>query len=94
MEALDRVKPDIALYLIEKGASLNVFDHMGVTPAWAVYKDLQRMDPQYPVTQQTVRVKEAMQARGVKFPPDPPEVVRDYMRAQGLKVVVPHGQSK
>ena len=94
LKALNRVKPDIALYLIEKGVDLKRSTFTGVTPAWAVYQDLQRMDPRYPVTQQTVRVKEAMQARGVKFPPDPPEVVRDHMRAQGLEVVVPRGQSK
>jgi hypothetical protein len=91
---LTRVKPDIALYLIGKGIELNTFTVNGVTPAWSIHLSLLRMDPKYPVTQQMQKVKEAMQARGVKFPPDPPEVVRDHMRAQGLKVVVPRGQSK
>ena len=93
-EALSSIEPEIALYLIERGISLNTYTSIGVTPAWSVHLRLARMDPKYPVTQQMQKVKEAMQARGVKFPPDPPEVVRDHMRAQGLRVVVPHGQSK
>jgi hypothetical protein len=32
--------------------------------------------------------------KGAKFPPDPPEVVRDRMRAQGLKPAVPPGHPK
>jgi ankyrin repeat protein len=94
LKALRSVEPGIALYLIGKGIDLNTFTSIGITPAWSLHLSLLRMDPKYPVTQQMQQVKEAMQARGVKFPPDPPEVVRDHMRAQGLRVVVPHGQSK
>ncbi len=93
-EALSSIEPEIALYLIEKGIALNTFTSIGVTPAWSMHLRLTRMDPKYTVTQKMQQVKEAMQARGVKFPPDPPEVVRDHMRAQGLRVVVPQGQSK
>ncbi len=91
--SLMRLKLDIAMYLVANGISLNTFDNGGITPAWSVQHDIDRQ-VSGPIKDKLIALRAAMQARGVKFPPDPPEVVRDHMRAQCLKVVVPHGQSK
>jgi hypothetical protein len=91
--SLMRVKLDIALFLIDRGIALNTFENGGITPAWSVQHDIDRQVPG-PVRDKLIVLRSAMQARGVKFPPDPPVVVRDHMRAQGLEVVVPRGQSK
>jgi hypothetical protein len=91
--SLMRLKLDIAMYLVANGISLNTFDNGGITPAWSVQHDIDRQ-VSGPIKDKLIALRAAMQARGVKFPPDPPEVVRDHMRAQGLRVVVPQGQSK
>jgi len=44
-EAIDYVKPDIAIYLIQQGADINVYTVNGVSPAWAVYLELRDIHP-------------------------------------------------
>jgi hypothetical protein len=46
------------------------------------------MRPQYE------QLRDLIIKKGAKWPPDPPEVVRDQMRAQGIKPVVPLGHKR
>ena len=89
-DAVNAVKPDIALYLIERGADVKTNLTNGVSVALSVQRRLERQAPG-PLHTQFEAVRDLMIKKGVKFPPDPPEVVRDQMRSKGLKPAVPWG---
>jgi uncharacterized protein len=90
-------EPDVAIYLISKGAAIDTFTSIGVTPAYSLdlaLKDFETMEPKYPSYQKFLELKALMIAKGAKFPADPPEVIRDRMRSQGLSPVVPSGRER
>jgi len=90
-EAISRVKPDIAIYLLQQGADINTYTVLGVTPAWAVHLGIKRMVPGNPVHTKFLELRDLMIEKGVKWPPDSPLEVRDQMRARGETPVIPRG---
>lgn len=90
-EAVDTDHPDIGIYLVERGARVDTYIVNGASTAWAVHLTLQRMRPDHAIYKQFELLRDLMIARGAKWPPDPPEVVRERMRAQGLTPAVPPG---
>jgi len=73
--AVSTMQADIALYLIAHGAPLDSFKSNGVTVAWSVQGIIQRQQPG-PMRTAFEQVRDEMARRGVKFPADPPDVVR------------------
>ena len=73
--AVSTMQPQIALYLIERGASVNTATVNGVTLAWSVQRVIERQQPG-PMRRAFEDVREAMARRGVKFPATPPSAVR------------------
>jgi len=89
--ALYDAYPDVALYLIQRGAAVNIYDDRGISPAWGLYLHLQHADSSHPWYQQWVKLQAALIEKGVKWPPDSPEIVREHMRQRGENVVIPTG---
>ena len=87
-DAVDAVKPDIALYLIERGADVKTHLKNGVSVAWSVQGALEKQRPG-PVRIKFEAVRDVMIKKGVRFPADSPQVVRDQMRSKGLKPAGP-----
>jgi ankyrin repeat protein len=86
MSAIFTMQPDRALYLVERGAKLQVYTVRGVTPAWAVQSAIDDQQPGSPMRSDFEHLRERMNAHGAKFPPDPPEKVRAWMKTQGMEV--------
>jgi uncharacterized protein len=84
--AIDTHQPDRARYLLERGASVNVYTVRGATPGWTVHLIIERQEPGSELRHQFVQLRELMIAKGAKFPPDPPEKVRAWMKSQGMRV--------
>lgn len=92
-KAINTNQTEIAQYLVLRGAMVDVYDIGGVTVGWAVDFAINRQQPG-PLRTKFEQLRDLMIQKGAKFPPDPPEVVRDRMRAQGLKPAVPPGKAK
>jgi len=89
-----RGRPDIALYLIGQGADFTIGNAVGYTPPWEIHEGLEQQPPNEFFHEKWLVLRDAMIARGAKWPPDPPVVVRDLMRARGELVRVPRGQDR
>jgi hypothetical protein len=92
-DAISSDNPEIALYLINHRADINTHTISGVTVGWGVYKTLERINLGI-IRSQFEQLRDLMIKKGVKWPPDSPEVVRDQMRAQGLTPLVPPGHKR
>jgi len=94
--AIAAVQPGAAIYLVQHGARIDseAFDNNGVTPSWAVSLRLKRIRREHPLHAQFEQLRDLMIAKGAKWPPDPPDVVRERMRAQGLQPAVPPGHQR
>ncbi|QIL80524.1 hypothetical protein G7047_11880 [Diaphorobacter sp. HDW4A] len=92
-EAITVNHVNIALYLVQQGAKVDTYTVNGVTLGWSVKRKLDSLQPG-PLRTQFEQLREQFVAKGMKWPPDSPEVMRDQMRAKGEKVVVPAGQKR
>jgi ankyrin repeat protein len=84
--ALDTQQPDRAKYLLQQGASIEVYSLAGATPAWTVHRILGRLSKDSPLRPGFEEVRDLMIAKGAVFPPDPPDKVRAWMKSKGMKV--------
>ena len=91
--AINTNHPDIALYLVQRGADIGSHKTNGASVLWAVQLSIDGQQPG-PLRTKFEQLRDLMIQKGAKFPPDPPEVVRERMRAQGLKPAVPPGHAK
>ncbi|MCC7100117.1 MAG: ankyrin repeat domain-containing protein [Rubrivivax sp.] len=85
--------PDIAIFLLRQGAAIGSATSTGVTPAWAVNIAINRYQPGS-FRAKHEQLRDLMIAKGAKWPPDSPEVVREQMRAKGLTPLVPPGHKR
>ena len=92
-DAITSVNPHIAQYLVQHGAKVDTYTVGGVTMGWSVKLRLDRMQPG-PVRTQFEQLRDLLISKGMKWPPDSPDVVRDQMRARGERVVVPAGKTR
>jgi len=78
-EAISRVKPDIAIYLVQQGANFNTYTVNGASTSWAVHLAITDTRPGNPVHEKFLELRDLLIAKGAKWPPDsPPEVCRAY----------------
>ena len=92
-ESIATRQPEIAIFLIEKGADFKVKTVNGVTIPWAVHRSISRLQSG-PMLDRFEELRALLIKKGVHLPPDSPEVVREQMRRQGLRVVVPAGKER
>ena len=92
-EAITVNHVNIALYLAQHGARVDAYTVGGVTLGWSVKRKLDSLQPG-PVRTQFEQLRDLFVAKGMKWPPDSPDVVRDQMRARGEEVVVPAGPKR
>lgn len=92
-EAVFATHADIALYLVQQGSRVDTYTVNGVSVAWSVSNAIKRTQAS-PLKTQFEQLRDLMIAKGVKWPPDSPDEVRDQMRARGEKVVVPSGKTR
>jgi ankyrin repeat protein len=83
--AMDTNQPERAIYLVEKGANVDVIEDNGVSAMWSVKLSIESQQPGEMRTQ-FEKLRDLMISKGAKYPPDPPAEVRKWMRAQGMKV--------
>jgi uncharacterized protein len=65
--------------LIDQGAYIEIVDNQGVSFAWAVHKEIIRQAQNPGQLQRITAIKTILEQRGIKFPPDPPQVVRQKL---------------
>jgi uncharacterized protein len=65
--------------MIDRGAKTDVVDKRGLTFAWSVHKEVGRQAQNPEQLARITAIKNLMMQRGIKFPPDPPQVVRQKM---------------
>lgn len=83
--SLTTLQPEIGIYLIKQGANFDTMKTNGVTPSWSIKSAIEDMKP--PMQTQFQELRDMLVAKGAKWPPDPPVVVREQMRAKGMRVV-------
>jgi uncharacterized protein len=81
-------------YLLKAGANPAVRNRLGVSFAWGLQNALGKAEKGTPAEKKLQEIKTLAQQKGMKWPPDSPELERDRMRARGEKPVVPSGMSK
>ncbi|WP_313297523.1 ankyrin repeat domain-containing protein [Diaphorobacter sp.] len=92
-DAMTAANPHIAPYLVQHGAKVDTYTVNGVTVGWSVKMRLERFQPG-PLRTQFEQLRDLLVSRGMKWPPDSPEVVREQMRERGERVVVPAGKKR
>jgi uncharacterized protein len=67
------------MYLIARGADVKTMSKTGVTFAWAVQVGLERQTKNLDHLLKLKEIKALCEAKGIRFPPDPPQVVRQKL---------------
>jgi uncharacterized protein len=93
-DTLSGMQLDQTEYLLKQGANPNTVDRIGVSFAWFLKRVSERTDLTPITVNKLSEIKALAMSKGMKWPPDPPEIERDRMRARGEKPVVPAGMSK
>jgi len=93
-EAISRVKPDIAIYLVQQGADFNTYTVIGVSPAWGIHLAINRTEPGNPVHEKFLALRDLLIEKGAQWPPASPLEVREQMRGRGETPVVPRGHER
>ena len=91
---LSGLQLDQTEYLLKAGASPVGVNQLGVSFGWALQTVLTGADKSHAGYKKLLEIQTLAQKKGMKWPPDAPEVERDRMRARGETPVVPAGQSK
>jgi ankyrin repeat protein len=75
-----------ARYLAEHGADVNVSTSAGVTPGWAIHTILERERPDSALRRRFEELRDFIVSKGAKWPPDHPDTVIAWRKANGLRV--------
>jgi uncharacterized protein len=70
---------DALQLLLDRGAKTDVIDDRGTSFAWAVHSEIGMQSKNPEQLKRIMAVKTMLEQRGVKFPPDPPQVVRQKL---------------
>lgn len=85
---------DIVDALLDLGADPNTFDVLGVSFAYSIKFALEREQEGTAAYNKMAEIRDRIIAMGVQWPPMEPPAMRDWMRSQGMKVVVPAGHER
>ena len=86
-QAFSQLRYDQVEFLIEKGADVHFRTANGVTMGYSLERRLSRAERGTPAFQKLNAIKRLCEQRGVRFPADPPALVRQKMKSEGLRVV-------
>jgi ankyrin repeat protein len=79
-EASNAASYDAMKMLIDKGAEINVTSNRGMTLAWSVQVEFENQQNGLPDQKRKITaIRDLMIQRGIVFPPDPPQVVRQKL---------------
>lgn len=92
--SISTFEAETAIYLIDRGARLDSVTLNGVTPAWAVHSAMTSQQAGSDLHGRLSAIADRMRSRHIEFPPPDPVRMRDWMRAQGMRVVVPAGHAR
>lgn len=92
--SISTFEAETAIFLIDGGARLDSVTLNGVTPAWAVHSAMTSQQSGSDLHKRLSAIADRMRSKHIEFPPPDPIQMRDWMRAQGLRVVVPVGHSR
>ncbi|UFS71707.1 ankyrin repeat domain-containing protein [Geomonas sp. RF6] len=76
MDAMDVQDYELAEWLLQQGASIQIETKAGVTPAYTVQFHLQKFKPGSPTYNKVLRLKNLMEQKGAVFPAPTPKEVR------------------
>jgi uncharacterized protein len=91
---LSGMQLDQTEYLLTKGANPNTLNRLGVSFAWALKLASEKPGLNPATIKKLSEIKDSALSKGMKWPPDAPEIERDRMRARGETPVVPSGKTK
>jgi ankyrin repeat protein len=78
-EAMSISSYDATKLLIQRGADVNAMSNRGLTFAWVVQDKLNFQKNNSSHFERAREIQQLCEERGVKFPPDPPQVVRQKL---------------
>jgi ankyrin repeat protein len=84
--AIFMMEPERARYLVEHGADVNVSSVDGVTPGWGIHTIIKRQQPDSPLRRRFEELRDLIVSKGAKWPPDHPDTVIAWRKANGLRV--------
>lgn len=84
--AIFTMEPERARYLAEHGADVNVSATDGVTPGRGIYTIIERQRPDSVMRRRFEELRDVIIAKGAKWPPDHPDKVMAWRKANGLRV--------
>ncbi|MCG8707621.1 hypothetical protein JHU04_000810 [Brenneria sp. 4F2] len=67
---------EVVYWLLEHGAKIDTYDKVGVSLAWNVYDSESIMSKDAPQRPWLMKVKQALEQKGIRFPPTSPQEVR------------------
>jgi uncharacterized protein len=80
--------------LLKAGANPSGNDRLGTSFGWTLQYQINRADKNGAGYKKLLEIQSLAVQKGMKWPPDAPELERDRMRARGETPVVPAGQTK
>lgn len=94
MQAVTSLQLDVVEPLLDAGSDPNAFSTLGVSLAYGVASALEHYQNDPPTRDKLEQIRDRIIAMGVQWPPLDPPAMRDWMRSQGMKVVVPAGHER
>lgn len=94
MQAVTSLQLDLVEPLLDAGSDPNAYSALGVSFAYGVASALEHYQNDPPTRVKLERIRDRIIAMGVQWPPMEPSAMRDWMRSQGMKVVVPAGHER
>lgn len=91
MRALYERQLDAVEYLLARGADPRAIDRSGVSFLYALVSMAERVGDDDPLRPRMASIADRYRWDGAPWPPDPPEVERDRLRARGITPIVPAG---
>lgn len=94
VRALNELQLDVIEPLLDAGASPDVYSQLGVSFAYSLQRTLRDYEHDAKTYRKLEDIRDRVIAMGVQWPPLDPPAMRDWMRSQGMKVVVPAGHER